>query len=457
MPGPATAVLGLVIIGAAVVAIARRVDVRLALLLAAYAMGGVADLAANAVGGPTNNLPAITKIFFKTLASEQFVVPICSAMGFAHVLSQTGCDRHLIHLLSRPLLRVRPLLIPGAVLVPFVVNISVISQAGTAVAVGTVLVPVLRSARLTSLTIAAALALGSSLGGEQLNPGAPEVNTIATRSGATPADCVQRVAPVLLLQFVVAVAVFWPISARAEARAAAGESSAADKAAELAPFRVNPFKAVVPVMPVLLLMAIGPPLNLMTVPRDWLVDAGASNLTFGARLVGTCMLVGAALASLTAPRCAGRAAASFFEGAGQAFARIISIIAVANCFGKGIELLELDRPIRDAILGREDLVWPIAGTLTLLFALLCGSGMAATQSLYKFYVTDAMSTEMMLRVGGVTAVTAAAGRTMSPVAAVNLVSADLTDTEPIAIAKRVVVPLLIASAVTIAVAWWRGG
>src|SRR5207237_9842662 len=104
-----------------------------------------------------------------------------------------------------------------AVLIPFVVNISVISQAGTAVAVGTVLVPLLRSARLTSLTIAAALALGSSIGGEQLNPGAPEVNTIATRSGAAAADCVQRVAPVLLLQLAVAVAVVWPICLRAEA------------------------------------------------------------------------------------------------------------------------------------------------------------------------------------------------------------------------------------------------
>src|SRR5947209_350725 len=184
-----TAVLGLLVILAAVVAIARRVDVRLALLLAAFAMGGLAG-----------NIAPIVRTFFFTLGSEQFVVPICSAMGFAHVLRHTGCDRHLIHLLSRPLLRVRPLLIPGAVLIPFVVNISVISQAGTAVAVGTVLVPLLRSARLTSLTIAAALALGSSIGGEQLNPGAPEVNTIATQSHAAATDCVQRVAPVLLLQ-----------------------------------------------------------------------------------------------------------------------------------------------------------------------------------------------------------------------------------------------------------------
>jgi DcuC family C4-dicarboxylate transporter len=447
MPVTASQLLGLVVIAAAVVAIARRVDVRLALLLAAFAMGGLAG-----------SVPAILKTFFGTLGSEQFVVPICSAMGFAHVLRQTGCDRHLIHFLTRPLLRVRPLLIPGAVLVPFVVNISVISQAGTAVAVGTVMIPLLRSARLSALTIAAALSLGSSLGGEQLNPGAPEVNTIATTSKAAPADCLQRVAPVLFLQLAVALAVFWPICLRAEARAGAGaEPTPEEKSSELAPFRVNPVKTIVPVIPILLLMMVGPPFNLFEVPENWLVSGGASKVTFGVRLVGASMLFGSALASLTTPRSAGRAAASFFEGAGLAFTRIISIIVVANCFGKGIEELQLDAPIRDAIHGREELVWPIAGSLTLLFALLCGSGMAATQSLYKFYVTDGMSTEMMLRVGGVTAVTAAAGRTMSPVAAVNLVSADMTVTEPLAIARRVAVPLLIASAVTIAVAWWRGG
>ncbi|HEX4592097.1 MAG TPA: C4-dicarboxylate transporter DcuC, partial [Gemmataceae bacterium] len=355
-------------------------------------------------------------------------------------------------------LRVRPLLIPGAVLVPFVVNISVISQAGTAVAVGTVLVPLLRSARLSSLTIAAALALGSSLGGEQLNPGAPEVNTIATTSKSAPADCVQRVAPVLLLQLAVALAVFWPICLRAEARnAVTAQPSMEEKAANLTPFHVSPFKAVVPAIPVLLLMVVGPPFSLFEVPRDWLADAGTSPTTFGARLVGVSMLFGSALASLTKPRSAGLAASSFFEGAGLAVTRIISIIVVATCFGKGIEELKFDEPIRDAIAGREELVWPIAGSLTLLFALLCGSGMAATQSLYRFFVTPGMSTETMLRVGGVVAVTAAAGRTMSPVAAVNLVSADLTDTEAIAIARRVALPMLVASAVTIGVAWWRGG
>jgi DcuC family C4-dicarboxylate transporter len=441
-----TAILGLVVIAAAVYAIARRVDVRLALFLAAIAMGALAG-----------DITPVVRKFFATLGSEQFVVPICSAMGFAHVLRKSGCDQHLIYLLSRPLLRVRPLLIPGAVLVPFVVNISVISQAGTAVAVGTVMVPLLRSARLSPLTIAAALALGSSLGGEQLNPGAPEVNTIATQSKAAAIDCVQRVAPVLLLQLAMALAVFWPICLRAEARAGQSDTpSPEEKAADLVAFKVNLAKAAVPLVPILLLMIVSPPFNLIPVPREWFVDPGASPVTFGARLVGASMLVGTALAALAGPG-ASQATVAFFEGAGLATARIISIIVVASCFGQGIEQLQLDEPIRRLIKGHENLVWPIAGTLTFLFALLCGSGMAATQSLYKFFVRDSMSTEMMLRVGGVTAVCASAGRTMSPVAAVNLISADLTNTEVVAIARRNALPLLVATAVTITVAWWRGG
>jgi C4-dicarboxylate transporter, DcuC family len=441
-----TAILGLLVIATAVYAIARRVDVRLALFLAAIAMGAIAG-----------DITPVVRKFFATLGSEQFVVPICSAMGFAHVLRKSGCDRHLIYLLSAPLLRVRPLLIPGAVLVPFVVNISVISQAGTAIAVGTVMVPLLRSARLTSLTIAAALALGSSLGGEQLNPGAPEVNTIATQSKANALDCVQRVAPVLFLQLAVALAVFWPICLRAEARARVSETpSPEEKAADVVAFRVNFAKAMVPLVPIGLLLIVSPPFNLISVPRHWFVDPGASPVTFGARLVGASMLVGTALAALAGPG-ASQATVAFFEGAGLAMGRIISIIVVATCFGQGIEQLALDEPIRRVIEGHENMVWPIAGTLTFLFALLCGSGMAATQSLYSFFITDGMSTEMKLRVGGVTAVSAAGGRTMSPVAAVNLLCADLTDTEAIAIARRNAVPVLVATVVTIAVAWWRGG
>src|SRR5688500_13870228 len=123
-------VAALLVIAAAVVAVARQVDVRLVLALAALALGLLA-------GKPWE----VVRTFLATFSSEQFVVPICSAMGFAYVLRHTGCDQHLVRLLVGPVRRVRPVLVPGAVLVGFAVNIPIISQTSTAVAVGPVLLP----------------------------------------------------------------------------------------------------------------------------------------------------------------------------------------------------------------------------------------------------------------------------------------------------------------------------
>ena len=51
---------------------------------------------------------------------------------------------------------------------------------------------------------------------------------------------------------------------------------------------------------------------------------------------------------------------------------------------------------------------------------------------------------------------AAAGRTMSPVAAVTLMCASLTESEPLALAKRVAGPLLVGLAVVVLTAFWMG-
>src|SRR5262249_2646657 len=152
---------GMLIIILAVYAIYRRLEVRLTLLVAALLLGILAG-----------DVPAIVRKFFTTLVDEKFVVPICTAMGFAYVLRYTECDQHLVHLLLRPLWRVRPLLIPGTVVVGFLVNMPIVSQTSTAVTLGTVVVPLLLAARLSPATVGAALLLGSSMGGELLNPAA---------------------------------------------------------------------------------------------------------------------------------------------------------------------------------------------------------------------------------------------------------------------------------------------
>src|SRR5947209_7505600 len=123
-------VASLLIIAAAIFAVAKRAEVRLVLFAAALPLGALSGKA-----------DVVLQKFLETLADGQFIIPICTAMGFAHVLKTTGCDEHLIHLLTDSLRRVRPLLVPGTVLVGFIVNIPIISQTSTALAVGTVLVP----------------------------------------------------------------------------------------------------------------------------------------------------------------------------------------------------------------------------------------------------------------------------------------------------------------------------
>ena len=451
-------VLGLVVIVLAVIAVIRNVDVRLTLITAALALGILA-------GAPAN----IVRKFFQTLAAEEFLIPICAAMGFAHVLRHTQCDRHLVHVLTDPLRRVRALLIPGAVLVGFVVNIPIISQTSTAVAVGSVLIPLLLAAGVSPVTAGSVLLLGASIGGELLNQGAPEFRTVVRETNAlgvplSGSQCVQAVLPLVALHLLVSTLVLWVISARREARTS--EPAVAPAPAEA--FQVSYLKAAVPLVPLILLFIVAPPLKLVEVPVSWLVGpqeptsvlgAAATSLgnprladaapnPFDSRLVGLAMLVGAIVAALAAPGTRGSVGA-FFEGTGFALTNIISIIVAAACFGEGVKLLGLQRLMGDVLVLVPQLLVPVASVFPLAFGLISGSGMAATQSLFGLFAGPSLSLGVAPEhVGAVVALGAAAGRTMSPVAAVTLMCASLTATRPTELVRRVAGPLLVGIVVT---------
>ncbi|MGH7569642.1 MAG: hypothetical protein ACREL9_11885 [Gemmatimonadales bacterium] len=92
-------VVTLLIVTATIVALVRRVEVRLVLL-------GAGALMALVAGQPLATFDTFTRAMVAAM-----VAPICAAMGFAAVMSATGCDRHLVHLLLAPVRRVRG---PGA-------------------------------------------------------------------------------------------------------------------------------------------------------------------------------------------------------------------------------------------------------------------------------------------------------------------------------------------------------
>ncbi len=427
------------IIAAAVYAVYRGIDVRLALVAAAFALAGLAG-----------DVAPILREFLATFSNEKFVVPICTAMGFGYVLRLTECDQHLVRLLIRPLRSVRAFLVPGVVLVGFLVNIPVISQTSTAVCLGAVVVPLLRAAGFANATIGACILLGASIGGELLNPGAPELNTVAQRLGISSKEVVPRVLPLVLPHLAIATLLFWWLNSRSE--------RAAPTMPELSQ-GVNPLRALVPLVPVVLLFLTGPPLNVFQVPEHWLVlnpKPGQKDPHYETRLIGAAMLVGVLAATLSSPKQVGGVAKAFFEGAGHGFADIISLIVAAVCFGKAVELIGLAALIGDGIRQAPGLLMPLAGAVPLGFAALSGSGMAATQSLYGFYVEPAEALGVDPKdIGAVVSVAAAAGRTMSPVAAVALMSAKLTGTSSFDLARRVAVPLLVSLAIVIGLRMMR--
>jgi len=197
-------------------------------------------------------------------------------------------------------------------------------------------------------------------------------------------------------------------------------------------------------VPITLLFLTGPPLKVITIPTGWLADVKNPSdvLHFDSRLIGAAMLVGVIQAALVGGATAWESARAFFEGAGYALTHIISVIIAATCFGKGVDAIGLAKWFSGFISNRVSMLIAAAGMIPLAFAWVCGSGMASTQSLFQFFVQPAQALDVSpLDVGAIVSIASAAGRTMSPVAAVTLMCASLTGTNPFHLVRRLALPL----------------
>lgn len=425
------------VIAAAVWAVAKGIDVRLVLLAAAVVLAGL-----------KGDFVIVLRAFLDTFSNEKFVVPICSAMGFAYVLRKSECDRHLVRLLMAPVSKVRWLLVPGVIVVGFLVNIPVISQTSTAVCLGPVVIPLMRAAGYSPVAIGATLLLGCSVGGELLNPGAPELLTVSALTKHDTRELSQRyLVPLVFPMLAVSGLVFW-----AMCPVPRGEKVAVDGSVVAETGPINPLKALVPLVPVVLLFLAGPPVHLFDVPMGWLVDParpGAKDLA-SSRLIGAAMLVGVLVAAVASPKHAKGSVKEYFDGAGYGFTHIISLIVTANCFGKAIEHVGLAKALGELISDHPGSLVPLAGAVPCAFAAVSGSGMASTQSLYGFFHGPAVDLgHDPAAVGAVVSLASAAGRTMSPVAAVTLMCCTLTGAKPFELARRVAPPLVIGLVVVV--------
>jgi C4-dicarboxylate transporter, DcuC family len=453
----------------------RRADVRLVLLLCAAAMFAI-RATQPAVGGARLN--AFSQFFIEFangLVYAPAVVPICSAMGFAYVCKLTGCDAHLVHFLCTPLRYVRWLLIPGGIAVSYFVNSAIVSQTSTVSVVGPVLIPLLVGAGISGQTAGALLLLGGSMGGELLNPAAVEIAAVKNVTNQDTISIIRQILPYNLLACGTAMLVFWMMALRHEQKfhAAAQVAELEDANETIAPgsiaaslanageataiTKVNPFKALIPLIPIILLIFVKPHVEMPEFLRPSDKNKIAEQATIAAA-----MLIGVVCAALTAPNRISQTAAAFFEGAGFAYAHVISVIAAAMTFAASIQVNGLIDVMAKSVQNAPTMVIFASVVVPWVMAAITGTAVGSAPAVISILLPVAMktvnasrATSHGVRIGGVNAIAAQFGRTTSPVAPVVIVCATLAHSRPVTLVKRIIIPLMAGGLVLFLAALFR--
>jgi len=412
------------------VAILRRVEVRLALLLAGFVLT-VASW----------NLVAWSNAFINSMTTAGLISVILPAMGFAAVMELTGCDRHLVKMVTDPFIKVRPLLVPGAVLATFLINIAIPSAAGCAAAVGIVLIPAMMAAGVHPAMAAAALLAGTW--GSVFNPGLMHVPVIAKIANVSVMDVIlaHKTGSVVGI-IVVAVLLFIEAKLFRQDRDWTPEKAGLDlskttQKQQASLERVNVVKALVPIVPLALLLLTVPQFRITT---GWL-PKGLTVLE--AMVIGT--IVGMVV-TWTSPA---QITKNFFDGMGRAYSLVLGIIIAAGVFIGGLEAAGVINALIETLKKAQSAV-PVIGTFgPMLLAVVVGSGDAVTLAFNNAVTPHAAQFGMLpVNLGNLALLGGALGRSMSPVAAGCIIAAGLAGVNPIELTKRNVVPML-ATAVAV--------
>ena len=267
--------------------------------------------------------------------------------------------------------------------------------------------------------------LGASFGGDLLSPGAQDVQALAGVTGVAAADLGARIIPASLAGLLAAVVAF-SLQHRPPRATEDDRGTAAMPPIE----PVHLLMAAVPLVPVALLLLAhagwGPVAWLVRIPEGDRRPDLASALP-----VVRAMLIGSALAAVAGWRRLPLVTRGLFDGMGAAYRDIISLTITAQCFGAGVAAVGLG----DALLGLfGGSRWTLAA-LSVGFpwglAALSGSGSGPVLAFAEACLVPLRGRGGVAALGALTCLSAAFGRTMSPVSAVVLCGSGLAGTSPL--------------------------
>ena len=410
--------LGAIIVLLTFAAIIKKFETRLVLFLSGVAMAALS-------GKPMDAITA----FSAAMVNSGLVPVICTVMGFAFVMKLTKCDAHLVHLLAGVLGRFRIILIPGTVIVTFLINIALPSAAGCGAAVGAIMIPTLIGSGINPVMAACAVLAGTW--GSVFNPGSAHVPFIA-KLGNTDVMTVIAGHTMASVVGVVVIAVMLTIIARVLKEDGSGETGSGMAAKKDVDFKVSYLKAIVPVIPLLLLVLGSKQIKLLPEIS-----------------VPAAMLIGTALGFAVTLTKVDEISKQFFDGMGNAYGNVIGIIIAAAVFTKGMELIGLTAALITAMKSSESIARLAATFGPFIIAVLGGSGDAATLAFNGAITPHAAQFGFgILPMGSQAFIAGALGRSMSPVAGVAIVCAGLAQVNPIEMAKRNAGPMIVAAVIS---------
>ena len=410
--------LGAIIVLLTFAAIIKKFETRLVLFSSGVAMAALS-------GKPMDAITA----FSAAMVNSGLVPVICTVMGFAFVMKLTKCDAHLVHLLAGALGRFRIILIPGTVIVTFLINIALPSAAGCGAAVGAIMIPTLIGSGINPVMAACAVLAGTW--GSVFNPGSAHVPFIA-KLGNTDVMTVIAGHTMASVVGVVVIAVMLTIIARILKEDGSGEAGSGMAAKTDVDFKVSYLKAIVPVIPLLLLVLGSKQIKLLPEIS-----------------VPAAMLIGTALGFAVTLTKVDEISKQFFDGMGNAYGNVIGIIIAAAVFTKGMELIGLTAALITAMKSSESIARLAATFGPFIIAVLGGSGDAATLAFNGAITPHAAQFGFgILPMGSQAFIAGALGRSMSPVAGVAIVCAGLAQVNPIEMAKRNAGPMIVAAVIS---------
>lgn len=360
--------------------------------------------------------------FSKELVNDSLVPIICITMGFSWVLDYTGCSKHLVVFATGILKRGKFMIVPATIILVWCLNIALISAAGLAAAVGAILIPTLIRLGISPVVAASALLLGTW--GSSVSPGNPFIVQVADLAKMNVMQILPGFAPKAGLAVIVSCIAFMVPYYLNRKEAGETETVAAEET-----FKVNPVYALIPLIPIILLIISSPLVH-------WLKPISVAN----AMLIGTLLCLLATRANVK------EFTKAFFKGAGEGFAEIVCLIAAAAVFSKGMNVIGLTGALIESMKQSAALAKVAAAFGPFLFAAISGSGNAAVLAFNGTITPHAASFGLSIAdMGSVVQATGNLGRCMSPVAGVAIICAKLAGVNPVELAKRNALPCILAT------------